>query len=72
MQPTTDTAPTFEAEYLLETPLACPKCSKEMASLQVVRLLRDKVNFTSTLPRKGYVIICPSCKGILSATLGGI
>jgi len=72
MPTTTDSASTFEAEYLLESPLACPKCATEMASLQVVRLLRDKVNFTSTLPRKGYVILCPSCKGILSATLGGI
>jgi len=72
MPATTDSVSTFEAEYLLESSLTCPKCSAEMGSLQVVRLLRDKVNFTSTLPRKGYVILCPSCKGIISATLGGI
>lgn len=63
---------TYEAEYVLESPLACPKCQAEISSLRVVRLLRGKVNFTSTLPRKGYVVLCPECQGILSATLGGI
>lgn len=67
----TETA-AVEAEYALESPLKCPQCRSSMASLQVVRLLRSKVNFTSTLPRKGYVIVCPSCQGVLSANLGGI
>lgn len=62
----------FEAEYAMESSLKCPKCSEEISNLYVVRLLRSKVNFTSTLPRKGYVIICSSCRGILSATLGSI
>ena len=62
----------FEAEYAVETPLQCPKCNSEISNLYVVRLLRSKVNFTSTLPRKGYVIICSSCRGVLSATLGSI
>lgn len=62
----------FEAEYAVESPLECPKCNAEISNLYVVRLLRSKVNFTSTLPRKGYVIICSSCRGVLSATLGSI
>ncbi|HNX31325.1 MAG TPA: hypothetical protein PKM35_06935 [Holophaga sp.] len=58
-----------EAEYALETPLACPHCRQELRSVSVVRLLRTRVDFVSTLPRRGHVIICPSCKGILSAGL---
>lgn len=61
-----------DAEYLLETPLKCPRCQQEMSSVQVIRLIRDRVNFVSTLPRRGHVIICPLCKGIISADLGGI
>ncbi len=61
-----------EAEYLLESPLKCPLCQQDIGSIQVVRLLRSRVNFVSTLPRRGYVIICPSCQGIISAELTGI
>ena len=64
-------AESCEAEYALESPLSCPQCKKVVASLQVVRLLRSKINFTSTLPRRGHVIICPECKAILAAELGG-
>jgi len=71
-QPSEAPEPTFEAEYVLESPLGCPKCQVEISSLRVVRLLRGRVNFTSTLPRKGYVVLCPKCAGIISATLGGI
>jgi hypothetical protein len=60
------------AEYALETSLNCHHCLKEITSLQVVRLLRTKVNFVSTLPRRGHVIVCPECKRILSADLGGM
>ena len=60
-----------EAEYALENPLTCPQCKKVVSSLHVVRLLRSKINFTSTLPRRGHVIICPECQAILSAELGG-
>ena len=61
----------YEADYALESALTCPQCKKVVTSLHVVRLLRSKVNFTSTLPRRGHVIICPECKAILSAELGG-
>ncbi len=65
-------APTYEAEYLLEAPISCAHCKKEISSLHVVRLLRGKVNFTSTLPRKGFVLLCSLCHGIVSANLGTI
>jgi hypothetical protein len=62
----------FEAEYALEAPLQCPQCHEAISTIRAVRLLRSKVNFTSTLPRKGYAILCPECQGILTANLGGI
>src|SRR5262245_38488860 len=64
--------PSIEAEYQLEASLNCPQCKKEISSVHVVRILRSKVNFTSTLPRRGHVILCPSCRALLSAELGGI
>jgi hypothetical protein len=60
------------AEYTLEHPLTCHHCKSEMTVLQVVRLLRTKVNFISTLPRRGHVIVCPHCKGVLCGDLGGM
>jgi len=62
----------FEAEYTLEQTVKCPQCRQEITTLNVVRMLRSKVNFTSTLPRKGQVILCPTCHGIISANLGGM
>jgi hypothetical protein len=58
-----------EAEYTLEYDALCPACHTTIKSIKVVRLLRTRVNFTSTLPRHGRVIICSSCRTILSATL---
>ena len=63
--------PAFEAEYALESPLQCPHCKNTITSLQVVRLVRTRVNFISMLPRRGYVVVCPACHQILSAELGG-
>ena len=60
------------AEYALEAPLKCHHCQQKITSVQVVRLLRTRVNFISTLPRRGQVIVCPACRGILSADLGGM
>jgi hypothetical protein len=34
-----------------------------------VRLLRSQVNFTSTLPRRGRIMICPACHAIVPAEL---
>ena len=73
MTDSTPQKPSFdEAEYLLEAPLNCHHCHKEITCVRVIRLLRVKVHFISTLPRRGYVIICPECNGILSAELGGM
>jgi hypothetical protein len=63
--------PTFEAEYALEFPLRCPHCEATITCVQVVRLVRTRVNFVSLLPRRGYAIVCPGCHHILSAELGG-
>jgi hypothetical protein len=72
----TDTVPSPPlkelAEYQLEIPLNCPHCLKTITCVQVVRLLRVRVNFVSTLPRRGHVMVCPECRGILSGDLGGM
>jgi hypothetical protein len=60
------------AVYTLEFPTRCPSCEAEMNTVHVSRLLRTQVSFTSTLPRKGYIIVCPHCDGILSAELSGL
>ncbi len=60
------------AEYALETPLSCHHCQKAITCLHVVRLLRTKVNFVSTLPRRGHVLVCPECRRIFAADLGGM
>ena len=60
------------ALYTLEGPVTCPECSSEIRTLRVLRVLRTQVSFTSTLPRRGYVILCPDCDRILSAELSGL
>jgi hypothetical protein len=60
-----------EAEYTLEYPARCPHCAAELEALRVARLLRTRVNFTSTLPRRGHVISCPECSTIIAAELVG-
>ena len=42
-----------EAEYALEYPAVCPWCNRDLKAVCVIRLLRTRVNFTSTLPRRG-------------------
>ena len=61
----------IEAEYQLESPALCPACRGTLDQVQVVRLLRVKVNFTSSLPRRGHVVVCPACRALVSATIGG-
>ena len=67
---TVDERTMVEAEYQLEAPVKCSACSKMVESLQVLRLLRTRVNFTSSLPRRGFVVVCPFCQGIVSGYLG--
>jgi hypothetical protein len=60
------------ASYTLESPARCPHCREPIRSVRVIALIRAQVNFTSTLPRRGRVIVCPECERILSAELGGL
>ena len=62
----------IEAEFTLESPVRCPQCGEAIEALQVVRILRTKVNFVSSLPRRGQVMICPLCRAILTGSLGGL
>lgn len=59
-----------EAEYTLETSVCCPGCKESVDTVYVVRLLRTRVNFTSSLPRRGYVVVCPSCRTVVPAAVG--
>ena len=61
-----------EASYALETPVRCGRCEEMISELRVVRMLRTKVNFTSTLPRRGRVLACPKCLTMLSGELGNL
>jgi hypothetical protein len=59
-----------EAVYELERAVRCPSCNSTVRTLNVIRSLRTRVNFTSNLPRRGYAILCPDCNTILSANIG--
>ncbi len=61
-----------EAEYTLETDARCPTCGKYLETIQVVRVLRTRVNFVSTLPRRGQLLVCGECQTILAGSLGGL
>jgi len=73
-----DTTPTHPrrqtdgAIYSLEFPVQCPHCQQEVRTFKVFRLLRAQVSFTSTLPRKGYVIVCSECERPISSELSGL
>ena len=58
-----------DAEYTLECPIRCPACGKKISAVRAVRLLRSHVNFTSTLPRRGRIVVCPQCMSALPAEL---
>jgi DNA-binding response OmpR family regulator len=59
----------IEAEYSLECPVRCPTCREILTTVKAVRLLRARVNFTSTLPRRGRLIVCPHCLAVIPAEL---
>ena len=59
-----------EAQYALESQVKCRACSEMLQTVHVVRMLRTKVNFTSSLSRRGYTVICPSCRTIITAAIG--
>jgi hypothetical protein len=54
-----------EAEYTVEFPATCPHCREGIDVVNVARLLRTRVNFTSTLPRRGNVVACPKYNTII-------
>ncbi len=58
-----------DAEYTLEYVATCPHCGEAIRTLRVIRLLRTRVNFVSTLPRRGRVLACPLCRAIISGEL---
>ena len=60
------------SSYTLDTPVCCPHCHERINSIRIVGLTRSQVSFTSTLPRKGRVIVCPECETILTAELSGL
>jgi hypothetical protein len=68
----TQTAAPGGAVYTLESPAHCPECDTEITTIHVIRVMRTQVSFTSTLPRKAYVIACPACSRLLSAGLSGL
>ena len=59
-----------EAIYQLEAAVGCPHCSAMLETVHIVRLLRTRVNFTSSLPRRGYVCSCPECHKVNPAFVG--
>jgi len=59
----------FDAVYRLESAVKCPHCGETITTLKAVRLQRDQVSFTSTLPRRGRIVACPNCQAILPAEL---
>lgn len=65
-------SPAVEAEYTLESPIRCPHCKAAIERLHIVRLLRTKVNFTSSLPRRGHVFICSACQTFLAGEVSGL
>jgi hypothetical protein len=60
------------AVYGLEQPVRCPGCGEEIDQLYVVRLYRAKVNFMSSLPRSGRLLVCPKCRAVVPGELGAV
>ena len=59
----------IDAEYTLESPVRCPSCGETLTAVKAIRLLRARVNFTSTLPRRGRIVACPHCLAVIPAEL---
>ena len=60
------------AIYTLEMTVRCPHCEESINTIRIVGLSRSQVAFTSTLPRKGRVAVCPECDAILPVELSGL
>ena len=66
------TAADVEAVFTLESAAVCPTCRASLDTVGIVRLLRTRVNFVSSLPRRGQLMICPQCRTVLGGGLGGL
>ncbi len=71
-RPEPATGSDVEAVFTLESAAVCPACRAPLDSVGIVRLLRTRVNFVSSLPRRGQLMICPQCKTVLGGGLGGL
>ena len=71
MDQLTDEEVEVAAEYAIETEVNCPHCKGSFDKLHIVRLLRTKVSFTSALPRRGYIAVCPECRTVIPAAISG-
>ena len=60
------------AAYTLDVAVRCPHCDEAISTIRIVGLTRSQVAFTSTLPRKGRVAICPECDRILPVELSSL
>ena len=67
-----DSVADVEAVFTLESVAVCPACGRSLDRVGIVRLLRTKVNFVSSLPRRGQLMICPQCRTVLGGGLGGL
>ena len=61
-----------EAVFALESTALCPGCRAPLDAIGIVRMLRTRVNFVSSLPRRGQLMICPRCRTVLGGGLGGL
>ena len=59
-----------EAEYTLEYAAVCPSCRRTLKTVRVIRLLRTRVNFTSTVTH-GLAVEMQT-PGATGATLSGV
>lgn len=57
------------AAYTLDVAVRCPHCNEAIRMIRIVGLTRSQVAFTSTLPRKGRLAVCPECDRILPVEL---
>ncbi len=71
-----DTQPVWKSEpaavYGLEHGIVCPTCRAEIDELWAVRLFRARVNFMSSLPRSGRLLVCPKCRAPISGEMGAV
>ncbi len=71
-RPEPASAADVEAVFTLESAAVCPACRAPLDTVGIVRLLRTRVNFVSSLPRRGQLMICPQCRTVLAGGLGGL